>query len=493
MHPVNKDVAKLTPSQVWSLFAQMATIPRPSKDEDAIRQWVIDLATQAKIPHKLDEVGNLLLMVPGTKGLKKAAPLLLQGHLDMVTEANPGIDHDFTKDPLALRITEDEGRQTVRATGTTLGADNGMGVCLMLAAALDPKVAHGPLEILLTIDEEMGMTGADALKPGFFKSRRMVNLDSEEDTALYIGCAGGLDTTLRMKAFPEKTPAGYEHATVKISGLKGGHSGGDIHLNLGNAIKTLARVLQGAEIKDFRLASIDGGNKRNAIPRLAEATLSGPAGTLESLKKSAHRVQNEVREESHEDNICITVESGDYEGPVLQNRDSQALLQTLMALPSGVMGMHPKMPTLVQTSTNLSTLKTSSDGLMFVAEIGLLSRGSTHSLLMAVANQVASVGHLAGMTVEQYGEYPGWEPNPDSPLLETCRTLYQETFDREPEVLAIHAGLECGIISDRVGGMDAISFGPDIRGAHSPDERVYVDSVEKIWTFLKALLTQLAQ
>ncbi len=485
-------VEALEPQPVWHFFAGMSAHPRPSKQEEAVRQWVLNIAKEHGFISRVDVVGNVVIEVPASPGHEDAPLIVLQGHLDMVTEANRDSTHDFTRDPIELIIDTwaEDGRQIVRANGTTLGADNGIGVSLALAAATDPTVTHGPLELLLTIDEEMGMTGAGELEPGFFRGRRMINLDTEEDNTLYIGCAGGMDTTLTWDLPTSELTPGHQTYQIEVGGMRGGHSGGDIHQNRGNAIKTLTRLLR--EVPgEVRLVTMQGGSKRNAIPREAVATISCSAQTIATLKRHAKTLATTVAAESYEPGTHITITQAKATAAIAQSATDR-IIKALAAVPSGVVGMHPKVENLVQTSNNLSTIEpTATDkGLKLV--VGLLSRGSTRSLLHAVADQLDSIGTLAGARVQQYGEYPGWEPNPDSELLAICKSTYTDLFEESPEILAVHAGLECGIIGERVGGLDAISFGPDIRGAHSPTERVYVKSVQKSWRLLKAVLKKLA-
>jgi dipeptidase D len=368
---------------------------------------------------------------------------------------------------------------------------------MALAAATAPEVTHGPLELLLTVDEETGMTGANALTPESFRGRRLLNLDSEEDDALYIGCAGGCDTVLTFSLECQALSEGAVPCHVRVSGLRGGHSGGDIHENRGNAIKLLTRTLLRAGAEAFRVASIRGGQLRNAIPREAEAVVVGSSGLIESLRRAATEVRLEGAEESGEPDLAIEVidaASGKVTG-VLSERDTHRLLGALAALPHGVLGMHRKMEGLVETSNNVATVRStlSGGGDRITIEIGNLSRSSSASRQREAMDQLAAVGRLAGATVDTGDPYPGWAPNPDSPTLATCTRVYRSLFGSEPRVAAIHAGLECGIIGERVGGVDMVSLGPTIQGAHSPDERVYVASVKKSWNFLQSILAELSK
>ncbi len=492
-------IESLEPVLVWRLFAGMAGVPRPSKKEERIREHVRAVAEENSLKVRQDQIGNLLIEVPASPGHESAPITVLQGHLDMVCEKNTDTEHDFDRDPIRLILEDDaqEKEQIVRADGTTLGADNGIGVALALAAALSPDVVHGPLELLCTTDEEAGMTGAKDLAPGFFNGRRLLNLDSEEDDAIYIGCAGGCDTTLEWDLDTRPPASKMEACRIVVQGLCGGHSGGDIHKNRGNANKLLARTLLACRSDELQLASFSGGSLRNAIPREAAAVLVGPAGTLDMLKKFAAAVQDQAAQESAEDDPVIRAEQVPTgEAPaVISAQDTQRVLAALAALPHGVLGMHPEIDGLVETSNNVATVTTSLNepGNSMQVAIGALSRSSSATQIHVTLRQIEAVGKLAGAKVTTANPYPGWVPNADSPVLGICRKTYERLFGESPNVTAIHAGLECGIIGDRVGGLDAVSFGPRITGAHSPDERVYVASVQKVWKYLCAVLAELAK
>jgi dipeptidase D len=414
----------------------------------------------------------------------------------MVAEKNAGTDHDFDHDPIRTVIdTDEETREPiVRADGTTLGADNGIGVALALAAATDPDCTHGPLEILCTSDEEMGMTGAKALEPDFFRGRIMINLDSEEDDAIYIGCAGGTDVTLAWSIDLEPMPKNVEIVRVTVSGLRGGHSGDNIQLNRANAIKLLVDVLMLDEIDDVRLIEFAGGSKRNAIPREAEAIIAVPAGATSQLRTSAERLTVEAKRTNGEPNCRIDIQD------VSEGRDGAAdaesstrLLRAIAALPSGPLAIVPEIPGLVQTSSNVSTASCTKQGNAIRIEVGCLSRGSAGDQLQATVRQLVAIGRLAAAAIEVGNEYPGWQPNVDSPTLDVCKRVYEQLFGEPAKVTAIHAGLECGIIGERIGEIDMVSIGPRIEGAHSPDERVWIESVDKMYGYLKAVLGELAK
>ncbi len=490
-------VDALEPSPVWRLFAGFSSVPHPSKKEERIRAHVREVAEGMGFAVREDSSGNMVIEVPASPGCEDAPITVLQGHLDMVCEKNAGTQHDFDKDPITLVLDTHDGEQIVRADGTTLGADNGIGLAMGLAAASSPDVKHGPLEILCTVDEEAGMTGAKVLRPDFFKGRRLLNLDSEEDDVIYIGCAGGCDTTLTWEFTAEEMPAGMEVCRVAVSGLRGGHSGGDIHLNRGNAIKLLVQTLRDAAIHDLRVVELAGGSLRNAIPREAHAVVAGPAGTAEGLAGIAADVQAEAVNVNKEEACRIVVEKqpAGSSPAVTSASDAGRLLATLTVLPHGVLAVVPEIPGLVQTSNNVATAatETTATGKLRVV-LGCLSRSSSMEQMHATARQIRAAGQLAGADAETGNDYPGWAPDVHSPTLATCRRVYQELFDEEPNVTAIHAGLECGLIGERVGGnIDMVSFGPRIEGAHSPDERVYVQSVQKSWKYLKAVLAELAK
>jgi len=484
-------IESLAPAPVWRFFAGISAVPRPSKQEQKIRRHVHRLAESLKLKVREDRVGSLVIEVPATRGHEAALPTVLQGHLDMVCEKNSGVVHDFDNDPIRLLLDSSaDGKQFVRADGTTLGADNGIGVSLALAAATDPACVHGPLEILCTIDEESGMTGAKAITPEFLRGRRMINLDSEEDDAIYIGCAGGTDTTLSWSLGASAPPRDAEICRVAIAGLRGGHSGCDIHLNRGSAIALLIQTLHAVHEPTLQLAAISGGSKRNAIPREAAATIVGPRGLGADIGNAAIGVQAAAIADG-EVNCRIIVEPST--APLTATApDSQRVLTAIAALPHGVLAVVPEIPGLVQTSNGTTTITSVVAGTTLRVEVGCLSRSSSPSDMASVLRKIAAVARLAGATAECANEYPGWSPDVHSPTLAVCRDAYERVFGRPPRIASIHAGLECGIIGERVGGMDMVSFGPNIHGAHSPDERVDVASVDRMYKFLVAVLAELA-
>lgn len=478
----------LEPQALWKHFETLTQIPRCSKHEEKVRAHVLALAKKIGLEAQEDGAGNVVVYKEGSPGYEKGEPTVLQGHLDMVCEKNRDVDLDFSKDPLKLRI---EG-EWVKATGTTLGADNGIGVAAALALMEARDIPHGPLEFLFTIDEETGLTGASQLEASLLKGRRMLNLDTEEDGALYIGCAGGIDTVItlpveREGAYPEYLQ-GFE---VAVTGLRGGHSGVDIHEQRGNAHVLLARVLEGLnQAVSLYFVEAHGGSKRNAIPRESFATLLLDPQELPKVKELLESFQKTFREELElvDPQVTLTIQEKEMiPFPPVAGKDKERILQLFMAMPHGVYAMSLAVPGLVETSTNFAIIQTTQDAL----RIDTSQRSSVESQKTYMAKKVAALARGLGAKVEHGSSYPGWTPNPASPLLKVCKEVYQELYGKEPEVKAIHAGLECGIIGERVPGMDMVSLGPQIENAHSPDEKVHIPSVKKFWEYLLAILERL--
>jgi dipeptidase D len=494
-----RTVESLLPTPVWQIFALLADTPRPSKKEQRVREVMRAWAADKGLKVREVGTGNLVIDVPATKGCEAAPITVLQGHLDMVCEQNAGTGHDFDREPIKLVLDKDphDGSGIVRADRTTLGADNGMGVAMALAAATSPDVVHGPLEILLTLDEEDGMSGAKSLAPDHFRGRRMLNLDTEADNSLTIGCAGGTDTVMTWEFPLSAIDGGSEVLRVSVTGLRGGHSGTEIHEKRGNANKILASVLAAAGVDGFRLASIHGGAKRNAIPREAFVVLAASKGAEGLLTAAAEKIRRQVGGELEEPGLRIGVERlGASDAPrAMLADDSAKLIKLITKLPHGVVGMHPKIPSLVETSNNVATIKqaASADGAKLNVELCTLSRSSSAAELAKLLDGIRTLARAAQANLWNGNDYPGWAPNVESPLLAVCKAEYAKVFGVEPIVEAVHAGLECGIISDRVGGVDAVSMGPKIEGAHTPDERVYPESVLKSWKFLVAVLRALSR
>ncbi len=472
----------LEPKLLWDHFAALAAIPRGSKNEAAASAHVVAVAARLGLPAKVDSVGNVVISKPGTKGLETKPVLVLQGHLDMVCEKNSGTAHDFTKDPIQLVVDGD----VVKANGTTLGADNGIGCAAALALLESKDVAHPPLECLFTIDEETGMTGANVLAPGFVTGRRMLNLDTEEEGAVYVGCAGGLDTVATTKVARVKPSAALSPYRISVTGLRGGHSGCDIHEGRVNAIKVLARALSAASALGYAAATLDGGSKRNAIAR--EGFVSGWLDPVKEpeVKAALAKLEADVRSEAGRFDypVNVGIERVDAAPEPIADADMRRIVAFLHAAPHGVLGWSPDIPNLVQTSTNLAIVETKDDVVSFATS----QRSSVESAKKDAGRMMAASMELAGLEVTQGDGYPGWKPNVSSPLLGVAKEVHAGLFGKEPEVKAIHAGLECGIIGEKYPGMDTISFGPTIRNAHSPDECVSIPSVKNFWTYLTTLL-----
>jgi len=477
----------LEPRLVWQHFDAIRQVPRPSKHEEKIRAHVRAWAEARGFSVKEDAAGNIVVKVPATPGHENAPTVVLQGHLDMVAEKNADVSFDFFNDPIQVRIVGDY----VYATGTTLGADNGIGVAAAMAVAEDPEAVHGPLELLFTVDEETGLTGAMKLDPTLLSGRTLLNLDTEEDGAFYIGCAGGADAHAVFTVALEPLPPGHAALAVRVRGLRGGHSGVDIHENRGNALKFLARLLAaGRKVSpELRIASIGGGSKHNAIPREADAVITVPASQLEAVKQAIFEMAGVLREEFGEVDPGQKVEVEETTtAQVFAAADGNRLLDALLACPHGVLAMSRAVPGLVETSNNLAVVTTEGNQVKVVTS----SRSSVMPSLRATLQQVEACFRLAGAAVEVHDGYPGWKPNPNSKVLQLAKEVFRREFGRDPEVKAIHAGLECGLIGEKFPGMDMLSLGPQIESPHSPDERVKISTVASFYRLLKAILREMA-
>lgn len=474
----------LQPSLVWKYFAEISRIPRCSKHEEKIARYVIDTAKRLGLSSKQDKFGNVMVNKPAAAGYTHLPSVALQGHLDMVCEKNAEKVHDFSKDPIELV----RKGNMLMANGTTLGADNGIAVATNLAIMEDRSLLHGPLEFLFTIDEETGLTGAANLQNGFLQSKIMLNLDSEEEGALYVGCSGGRDTLATWKLVMAAAPAGSIAVQLSVTGLRGGHSGLEIDKGRGNAIKILVRTLCRLAPIGLRLASIDGGNKRNAIPRECAAVVYIPRKGWEKAVTDVAAFAAIVKAEqaSIDPDVLIALkESSKKKGAkVIGNAVTARILKGLSGLPHGVLKMSPDIPGLVETSTNVAVISTTKKGVVLATS----QRSSVTSELQDAVATVASILDLSGAKVESSHGYPGWKPNLKSPILKVAQATYKSMFGKEPSVKAIHAGLECGIIGERIPGMDMLSFGPTMEGVHSPDEKLHIDTVEKFYNFLLAIL-----
>jgi dipeptidase D len=480
---VSKAIEGLKPELVWKYFAEISNIPRGSKNETAISAYVVATAKKLGLGAKVDSVGNVAVSKPGTTGKERVPTIILQGHLDMVCEKNKDKFHDFEKDPIELV----RDGNVLRANGTTLGADNGIGVSVSLAIMEDKSLTHGPLEFLFTIDEETGLTGAQNLRSDFLTGKILMNLDSEEEGALYVGCSGGKDTLGTFKIQWENAPNGLVPVQISITGLRGGHSGLDINTGRGNALKLLNRVLWTLNSSiDLRLSKFEGGSKRNAIPREADAVIYIPKDKLADVKNVVQKFDATFKSEYSvsDKNVTVKVLDVSGSGKVVYKNLCNTVLNLLYSLPHGVIAMSQDIPELVETSTNVATISFTDDSIV----IGTSQRSSVESEKHDIANQVRSVLLLAGAQVEDTDGYPGWKPNMSSKILQVSKETYKKLFGKEPEVKAIHAGLECGIIGEKFPGMDMISMGPTMEAVHSPDEKIYIDTVEKFWKYLVEIL-----
>ena len=481
-------VSDLEPTALWRHFDTILTIPRASKDEGRMRDHIVASADRLGLAHHADAAGNLVVRKPATPGHEGAGITVLQSHLDMVQEKNADVAFDFAADAIVPRL---QG-EYLTATGTTLGSDNGIGVAAMLAVMGETAFPHGPLELLFTIDEETGLTGAARLDGGLVQGRRLINLDSEEDGVLYVGCAGGGDTQLAVELGAAPAPEDGIALAVALRGLKGGHSGVDIHLQRGNAVKLLGRALRAVRLLGHRydLARFEGGSAHNAIPREAFATVVVPADGQSALLAAIDREVAAIRDEyaPADPDMSLTADAVTRPDTVWDPATAERVLRLVDALPHGVEAMSYDIPDLVETSVNLATVVPAKGSL----RLGLSSRSSIDSALEALRRRVGAIGVLAGAAVDEGEAYPGWKPDLESPLLDVVKAVHRRQFDLEPGVKAIHAGLECGIIGKKVPGMDMISFGPRIEFPHSPDERVHVGSVGRFYQLLEATLTALA-
>lgn len=470
---------ELSPKPLWSIFADLCSIPRPSKHEEKVVQYVIDFAKNHGLEYYKDKVGNVIISKPATPGKENASPVILQAHVDMVPQKNSATVHNFETDPIQAYVDGD----WVKAKGTTLGSDNGIGVAAAMAVLQAKDLVHGPLEVLLTIDEETGMTGAFNIEPGALKGKTMINMDSEDEGELYIGCAGGLNTSARIPVKWEALAGSYKAFKISLTGLKGGHSGLDINLGRGNANKLMNRFLWKASRElDVRIAALEGGTLRNAIPRESFAVVAVAAGDVAKFEKEFSAFVDTLKVElgSVETDLIFKAEPAEMPKQALDKKSQANFLNTIYVIPNGAIRMIAEMPEVVETSTNLAIVKLKETEV----ELMCLLRSSVDSAKADLANAMTSVFELSGAKVVHDGDYPGWKPNVNSPILLTMKDVYQKKFGKIPEVKVIHAGLECGIIGDKYPGMDMVSFGPTIRHPHSPDEKVNIPTVAKFWDFL---------
>jgi dipeptidase D len=478
-------IKDIQPREVWGIFDEMLQIPRPSRHEEKIQEWAVNFGEKLGLETIKDEAGNVIIRKPATPGMEDRKGVILQGHLDMVPQKNSDKEHNFETDPIEAFV---DG-EWVTANETTLGADNGIGVSSALAVLASGNVKHGPLEVLLTATEETGMDGANGLKPGVLNGEILINTDSEDEGELYVGCAGGEDANILFNYTDEETPYGVVALKLDITGMKGGHSGIDIPLQRGNAIKVFFRILNETyEKHGVRLARIDGGSLRNAIPREAFGVVVVDEAKTADFVALAYEIAQNVKTElaETEPDLKVLVEETELPVALIDEETQRKMTQAVVALPNGVIRMSDTMPGLVETSTNLALLK--SDEQNKTIKAGCLMRSSVDTAKEELSQRIKAVFELAGAEVKFSGAYPGWKPNMDSPILKTMQDVYNRRFGKIPEIKAIHAGLECGILGGKYPHWDMISFGPTIRFPHSPDEKVNIETVKKFWEFLVATL-----
>lgn len=484
---MSAEIKNLSPQPVWGYFYDLTQIPRPTGHMEAVTRFMVAFGKGLGLETLQDEVGNVLIRKPASPGMEGHKTVTMQSHLDMVPQKNSSVKHDFLTDPIDAYIDGD----WVKARETTLGADNGMGAAFAMAVLADKTLTHGPLEALFTINEEVGMDGAVGLKPGFLKGEILLNCDSEEEGELFVGCAGGADLNVSMQ-FKEDTyiPEGDVAVKISLTGLKGGHSGVDIHLGRANANKLMFRFLKEA-VRDYgaRLSSVDGGSLRNAIPREAFAVITIPGDNVEALWELVSDYQEMYRYEYKgiEHNINFTAEMTDMPATLIPEEIQDDLINAIEGCQNGVISMLVDFPGTVESSTNLAIVKSSNE----MIEIQILVRSSSESRKEAVCSSLESIFSLAGAKVEYSDGYGGWQPNIDSPILKIMQQAYLDLYGKKPEAKVMHAGLECGIIQESYPDMDMISIGPDLQHPHSSDERVSIPSVARTWDFIVTTLARI--
>ena len=480
-----KTILQLAPQNVWKHFYSLTQIPRPSGHVRKVTEFLVNFGKELGLESFVDEAGNVIIRKPATPGMENRKGVILQAHMDMVPQKNNDTVHDFTKDPIETYVDGD----WVKAKGTTLGADNGLGVAAAMAVLEAQDLKHGPLEVLITKDEETGMYGAFGLKEGTLKGDILLNLDSEDEGELYIGCAGGIDDTATLE-YKEEVPAeGLVARKLTLKGLRGGHSGLEINQGRGNANKLLARVVHDLLLEfDCRLAGFEGGNMRNAIPREAHAVLLFNPEDMDGLNEYIQEYEAQLNDEytAIESNISLKMEETGVPAVVVPEEIQDNMINVLMACQDGVMRMIPTVPDTVETSSNLAIVIIAGGK----AEVRILARSSCDTMKDFLADSLAACFSMAGMKVEFGGAYSGWQPNVNSPILQAMKLSYKKQFGVEPAVKVIHAGLECGIIGATYKNLDMISFGPTLRSPHSPDERAYIPTVAKFYDFLVATLAK---
>jgi dipeptidase D len=481
------DLSVLKPELVWSYFQEICSIPRLSKNESRIREYLLHFAKAVGLESKEDQAGNILIIKPSSPGMENRKTVVLQSHMDMVGEKNADHPHDWTKDPI-IPVIHDEW---VTASGTTLGADDGIGIASQMAILTDKDIRTGRIECLFTVDEESGMTGAIGLKPDFFEGRILLNLDSEDEGILFIGCAGGMDTVGEIKYKPMALSSGSKALEISVTGLRGGHSGDEIHKGFGNSVKIMNRLLWNLSNEyKISLSNFDGGNLRNAIPREAFATIVVEEDSRDSIKNWIPDFNNLMLDElDHiEKDLRISVRDAEIPAVVMDKASQNKLLASLTCCPHGPIAWSREMDDLVETSTNLASVKFVENNTI---RIVTTQRSSIDSSKRDVAAMVESCLKLAGAKVEHSSGYPGWRPNMSSEILKITINSYNRLFGKNPKVRAIHAGLECGLIFEKFKGIDMISFGPTIRGAHTPEEKIEIRTAQMFWDLLLDVLNNI--
>lgn len=485
-------LSHLQPQKLWQLFEQVCSIPHPSKHEDKISEWIQSWSKEQGLTVKVDAVGNLLISKAATAGMENKKGVILQAHMDMVPQKNSDNDHDFLVDPIKPYIITESDGDWVTADGTTLGADNGVGLASALAVLASDDIAHGPLEVLLTVDEEAGMTGAFELQPEWINGEILVNTDSEQEGEVYMGCAGGIDGTASFAIELEPVKQDYQSFNLSISGLKGGHSGVDIHTGRANACKLLVRFLLTASQKyDLQLTELNGGSLRNAIPREADASFVISAAHIGDLKEDLALYLSTLKEnlKSIETDIDMLLISPETFEECWSKSSQDIILKALNACPNGVIRMSDDIEGIVETSLNLGVMRTK--GQKF--EAMTLIRSLHDDGRLETQTMVDSVFQLAGANIEFSGAYPGWKPDTNSAIMKTVRDTYQTLFNKVPEIMVIHAGLECGLFKTAYPHWDMVSIGPTIKFPHSPDEKINIESVGQYWQLLVAVLANIPE
>ena len=482
----SKDIRNLEPKALWNNFYSLTQIPRPSGKKEEIGRFLVEFGQKLGLETLQDETGNVLVRKPATPGMEDRKAVVLQSHMDMVPQKNSNVDHDFEKDPIDAFV---DG-EWVRANNTTLGADNGIGVAAAMTILQSTDIPHPAIEMFITVDEETGMFGAFGLQPGFLKGDILINMDSEDEGELYVGCAGGLDANITFRYSEVEVPEGDVAFKLSLTGLKGGHSGVDINLQRANANKLMFRFLKNAVAEhEARLCCIEGGNLRNAIPREAFAVVTVPAGNEDDLLETVADFETLFTEEFSgvEEGISFKAERTDRIKGLMPEEIQDDLINAVTACPNGVYRFIPEVPEVVETSNNIAIVR--SDGGKI--EVKCLIRSSVESRKEELASMIESTFTLAGAKVEFSGAYPGWKPNLESPILKEMIKVYETNYGKTPKIMIIHAGLECGILGTHYPEMDMISFGPTIRFPHSPDEKVNIETVQKFWDYLQKTLAEI--